>query len=217
MIDKKTASFMRSLSLGNLEEEILIPFPEPRVAEKETLGAIRQTLASMLGGRDAEFRAWDRAGEMPASFVRELKEAGLFSLVVPEPYGGMGLGATAYSRALQEVGRYDASMRGHGGRTQLDRHARAPALRHRRAEGALPARTRHRRAGRRVLPDRAGLRLRRGSHQDHAPCATATTGCSTARSSGSPTAASPTSSPSSPRPRCERAAATSPPSSSPAT
>ena len=53
MIDKKTASFMRSLSLGNLEEEILIPFPEPRVAEKETLGAIRQTLASMLGGRDA--------------------------------------------------------------------------------------------------------------------------------------------------------------------
>jgi alkylation response protein AidB-like acyl-CoA dehydrogenase len=109
MIDKKTASFMRALSLGEIEEEILIPFPEPRVAEKETLGAIRQTLAAMLGGREAEFRAWDRAGEMPESFVRELKEAGLFSLVVPEPYGGMGLGATAYARVIQELGRYDAS------------------------------------------------------------------------------------------------------------
>jgi alkylation response protein AidB-like acyl-CoA dehydrogenase len=100
---------MRALSLGEIEEEILIPFPEPRVAEKETLGAIRQTLAAMLGGREAEFRAWDRAGEMPESFVRELKEAGLFSLVVPEPYGGMGLGATAYARVIQELGRYDAS------------------------------------------------------------------------------------------------------------
>ncbi len=109
MIDKKTASFMRALSLGEIEEEILIPYPEPRVAEKETLGAIRQTLASMLGGREAEFRAWDRAGEMPESFVRELKEAGLFSLVVPEPFGGMGLGATAYARVIQELGRYDAS------------------------------------------------------------------------------------------------------------
>ncbi len=29
--------------------------------------------------------------------------------MVPEPYGGMGLGATAYSRVLQEIGRYDAS------------------------------------------------------------------------------------------------------------
>jgi acyl-CoA dehydrogenase family protein 9 len=110
MIDKKTASFMRSLSMGEIEEEILIPYPEPRVAEKETLGAIRQTLAAMLGGREAEFRAWDRAGEMPASFVQELKEAGLFSLVVPEPFGGMGLGATAYARVIQELGRYDASI-----------------------------------------------------------------------------------------------------------
>ncbi len=110
MIDKKTASFLRSLSMGVVEEELLIPYPEPRVAEKETLGAIRQTLATMLSGREAEFRAWDRAGEMPAAFVRELKEAGLFSLVVPEPHGGMGLGATAYARVIQELGRYDASV-----------------------------------------------------------------------------------------------------------
>ena len=29
MVDKKTASFMRALSLGEIEEEILIPYPEP--------------------------------------------------------------------------------------------------------------------------------------------------------------------------------------------
>lgn len=110
MVDKKTASFMRSLALGDIEEEILLPYPEPRRAEKETLEAIQQTLKSMLSGRGADFRAWDRAGEMPPGFVQELKDAGLFSLVVPEHHGGMGLGATAYARVIQELGRYDASV-----------------------------------------------------------------------------------------------------------
>jgi acyl-CoA dehydrogenase family member 9 len=109
MIDKKTASFMRSLAMGEIEEEILLPYPEPKLAEKETLQAIFQTLKGLLGGREKEFRAWDRAGAMPPSFVVELKEAGLFSVVVPERFGGLGLGASAYSRVVQELGKYDAS------------------------------------------------------------------------------------------------------------
>ncbi|HYG69273.1 MAG TPA: acyl-CoA dehydrogenase family protein, partial [Anaeromyxobacteraceae bacterium] len=110
MIDKKTASFMQSLCTGEIEEEILLPYPEPKTPEKETLHAILRTLESMLAGREAEFRAWDEKAEMPASFLEELREAGLFSLVVPEEYGGMGLGATAYSRVMQELGKYDESI-----------------------------------------------------------------------------------------------------------
>src|SRR5512138_3647796 len=102
MIDKKTASFMRSLCLGEIEEEILVPFPEPTVAEKETLHATLGTLKAMLGTKEKELRAWDEKGEMPAPFVQELREAGLFSLVIPEAHGGLGFGATAYSRVLQE-------------------------------------------------------------------------------------------------------------------
>ena len=110
MTDKKHASFMRSLCMGEIEEEIVVPYPEPKASEKETLAAVFQSLKSMLGARDRDFRAWDRAGEMPKSFVDELKEAGLFSLVVPEAHGGLGLGSTAYSRVIQELGRYDASV-----------------------------------------------------------------------------------------------------------
>jgi acyl-CoA dehydrogenase family protein 9 len=109
MIDKKTASFMRSLCVGEIEEEFLLPYPEPSTAEKETLQAVVATLKAMLGSRGRDFAAWDRAGEMPASFVQELREAGLFGLVVPEHHGGLGLGATAYSRVVQELGRYDGS------------------------------------------------------------------------------------------------------------
>jgi acyl-CoA dehydrogenase family member 9 len=109
MIDKKTASFMRSLCVGEIEEEILVPYPEPTVAEKETLRAITATLKAMLGPHEKDFRVWDRAGELPPAFLGELREGGLFGLVVPEPHGGLGLGATAYSRVIQELGRYDGS------------------------------------------------------------------------------------------------------------
>jgi len=110
MVDKKTASFMRSLCLGEIEEEILLPFPEPTVQEKETLAAIFATLKAMLGPREKDFRAWDVAGELPPAFIAELKEAGLFGLVVPEAHGGMGLGTASYSRVVQELGRYDGSV-----------------------------------------------------------------------------------------------------------
>ena len=35
MIDKRTASFMRSLCMGDIEEEIIHPYPEPRAGEAE--------------------------------------------------------------------------------------------------------------------------------------------------------------------------------------
>ena len=109
MPDKKTASFMRSLCLGQIEEEIVLPYPEPSLQEQETLAAIAATLRAMLGTREKDFRAWDVAGEFPPSFIGELKEAGLFGLVVPKGHGGMGLGAAAYSRVMQEIARYDGS------------------------------------------------------------------------------------------------------------
>src|SRR5512138_2706380 len=92
MIDKKTASFMRSLCLGEIEEEIIVPFPDPTVPEKEMLGAIVGTLKSMLGPHEKDFSEWDRAGEMPQAFIEELKAAGLFGLIVPERHGGLGMG-----------------------------------------------------------------------------------------------------------------------------
>ncbi len=47
---------------------------------------------------------------MPAEFIQELREFGLFGLIVPEEHGGMGLGNMAYSRTLQQVARHDASV-----------------------------------------------------------------------------------------------------------
>lgn len=110
MADKETTSFMRSLCMGRIEQDVIFPFPTLSDAEKETLSDIAGALEGLLGPRAEDFRVWDVAGEMPAEFIDELKEFGMFGLVIPEEHGGMGLGNMAYSRTLQEVAKYDASV-----------------------------------------------------------------------------------------------------------
>lgn len=110
MTDKLTTSFMRSLCMGQIEQDILFPFPDLSIEQKETLQEIAAALEDLLGSRHEDFRRWDAEGEMPSDFLDELKSFGLFGLIIPEAYGGLGLGNMAYSRTLQEVGRYDASV-----------------------------------------------------------------------------------------------------------
>ena len=110
MADKLTFSFMRSLCMGQIEQDILFPFPAVSAEHRDTLHEITAALGGLLGPHAADFRAWDVKGEMPAEFIDELKEFGLFGLIIPEAHGGMGLGNMAYSRTLQEVGRYDGSV-----------------------------------------------------------------------------------------------------------
>jgi acyl-CoA dehydrogenase family protein 9 len=108
--DKDTTSFMRSLCMGRIEQDVIFPFPTVSDAQKETLGDISGALEGLLGTRAEDFRKWDVEGELPTEFIDELKEFGMFGLVIPEEHGGMGLGNMAYSRTLQEVAKYDASI-----------------------------------------------------------------------------------------------------------
>lgn len=110
MPDKETTSFMRSLCMGRVEQDVIFPFPKVSDAEKETLGDITGALEGLLGPRAEDFRTWDVDGHLPEDFIDELKEFGMFGLVIPEDSGGMGLGNMAYSRTLQEVAKYDASV-----------------------------------------------------------------------------------------------------------
>jgi alkylation response protein AidB-like acyl-CoA dehydrogenase len=110
MADKHSTSFMRSLCMGDIEEDVLLPFPKIPAQEAETLRQVIASVAQLLGPKEKDFRAWDVAGEMPATFIEELKQFGLFGMVVPEEFGGLGFGSAAYSRALQEVSRYDGSV-----------------------------------------------------------------------------------------------------------
>lgn len=105
----RNISFMRSLCMGQIEEDVILPFPKIKDSEKETLKGVIDALDNWLKGRDADFRKWDRVGELPTSYLQEMRELGLFSIIIPEEFGGLGFGASAYSRVLQQLAKYDGS------------------------------------------------------------------------------------------------------------
>lgn len=103
-------SFMRALCMGDIEESLIFPYPELPDASKEILRDVLGSVDAMMETHASDFRVWDAKGEFPDSFVEELRQFGMFGLVIPEQHGGLGFGSAAYSRTLQQVARYDASV-----------------------------------------------------------------------------------------------------------
>jgi len=96
--------------MGNIVVEIIFPFPQIDPTEKELLKTTFDSLNSWLKGREAEFRKWDKQGELPKEFLEEMKQMGLFGFVIPETFGGLGFSSSGYSRTIQELCRYDGSI-----------------------------------------------------------------------------------------------------------
>ncbi len=102
-------SFARSLCAGEILENIIFPYPKMKEEEKSTCRSIIDSIHSWLEPKRDEFRKWDVAGHLPDELIKEMKEIGLFSLIIPEEFGGVGLSTTAYSRIIQELSNFDGS------------------------------------------------------------------------------------------------------------
>ncbi len=55
-------------------------------------------------------KEWDQNSLFPEEVVRKLGGLGLMGVIVPEPYGGAGLGYVEYATVVQELARVDASI-----------------------------------------------------------------------------------------------------------
>jgi acyl-CoA dehydrogenase family member 9 len=106
----KNISFIRSLCFGQIEEDVLIPYPQIADHEKETLKEIFSSVGSWLSSYEEQFRHWDKAGDLPPEVLEEMRNFGLFSLIIPESFGGIGMSSSAYSRTLQELAKFDGSV-----------------------------------------------------------------------------------------------------------
>ncbi len=108
--DKKSISFIQALCMGRIEEDVLLPFPKIKDSERETLTGMFDAVDGWLKNYEPQFRTWDRQGELPKAFIAEMQQMGLVGLIVPEEFGGVGMGAAAYARMLQQLARYDGSV-----------------------------------------------------------------------------------------------------------
>jgi len=77
------------------------------------LREIRDAVARLCAGFPGEYwRELDRARSYPTEFVRALTQAGYLSCMIPEEYGGTGLGLTAACAILEEIQKSGANGAG---------------------------------------------------------------------------------------------------------
>ena len=172
---EKRSELMEERAPAQLRQEPLLR-PHPRAAggalsdaateERESLALILDAVSQVRRTpRSTRARSTKRRA-LPPAVLEGMRELGLFGLAIPEAYGGARPVGDRL-RARHAGGRRRRRLgRGHARRPSVDRLQGPGALRQRRAEAALPAAPGHRRAHRRVRPDRAGLGLRRGLDQD---------------------------------------------------
>src|SRR5690348_9191370 len=102
------ASFGKSLFFGEILEDQIFPYPELDADQRDTVKEIADAVGKYLSSLDGA--KLDRAGEMPKEVLQSMRELGLFGLIVPTEYGGIGLSNTGYARIMQEVASWDASV-----------------------------------------------------------------------------------------------------------
>jgi acyl-CoA dehydrogenase family member 9 len=103
-------SVAKQLLLGDILEENLFPYPAIGERDRDVLGMIVESVDRFLEGKDADFARWDREARQPDEFVQALRDLGLFGLIIPEEFGGLGLSNAAYARVLAQTSGHDSSI-----------------------------------------------------------------------------------------------------------
>ena len=100
----------KALFYGEIVRSCFWPYPRASREQREILDMVVDSIDRFLEDRDDDFRKWDEASAQPEEFIESLRELGLFGLIIPEEYGGIGLSNAGYSRVLQQSSSYDSSV-----------------------------------------------------------------------------------------------------------
>ena len=106
---EKATSFATPLFLGEIHEELVLPFPRPQPAEREKINRLIQDTWDFTNAhynpRQAEAEGW-----IGDDIIAGLGERGLLGLYVDPQYGGQGLSQTGYCLVFEELGCIDAAL-----------------------------------------------------------------------------------------------------------
>lgn len=102
-------SAAKMLFHGRILSENIYPFPQITDSEKETLKLVLDSVDKFLAPYSEKFREFDVKGQQPDDFIRGLKELGLFGLIIPEEFEGLGLSNRGYARVVEQASFHDGS------------------------------------------------------------------------------------------------------------
>ena len=96
-------------------------------AQPQSYPEIRDAVRRLCAGFPGEYwQRLDRDRIYPTEFVRTLTEAGFLSVLIPEAYGGSGLGLGAATAVLEEIHRSGCN----GGACHAQMYVMGTLLRH---------------------------------------------------------------------------------------
>jgi alkylation response protein AidB-like acyl-CoA dehydrogenase len=92
-------SFVGQLFLGNLNTDLIHPFPEQPAADKADADDFLVKLERFLA-ENVDADKIDEQGEYDYSLFDGFNELGAWGMKIPKEYGGLGFSATNYNRAI---------------------------------------------------------------------------------------------------------------------
>ncbi|XP_059185279.1 complex I assembly factor ACAD9, mitochondrial [Centropristis striata] len=101
-------AYAKDLFLGQINKAEVFPYPEIGNEELEELNQLVAPVEKFFN-EEVDSARIDREAQIPPETMKGLKELGLFGVMIPEEYGGLGLSNTMYAR-LAEITALDGSI-----------------------------------------------------------------------------------------------------------
>ena len=67
------------------------------------------SIDKFMESQSEAYRRYDREGYQPDEYIQTLRELGLFGLIIPESFDGIGLSSRSYARVMEQASRHDGS------------------------------------------------------------------------------------------------------------
>ncbi|XP_044026873.1 complex I assembly factor ACAD9, mitochondrial [Siniperca chuatsi] len=104
----RSLAYAKDLFLGQVNKAEVFPYPEIGNEEVEEINQLVAPVEKFFN-EEVDSAKIDREARIPPETLNGLKELGLFGIMVPEEYGGLGLSNTMYAR-LAEIISLDGSI-----------------------------------------------------------------------------------------------------------
>ncbi len=102
--DPETMGFVKNMFWGNLREDLIFPYPEEPIEERERCDILLEELDTYFRTEHPAVEI-DQNQEIPEWVVKRFFDIGVLGMIVPKEYGGQGFGVASYNRVLERIGR----------------------------------------------------------------------------------------------------------------
>ncbi|MCS6960995.1 MAG: acyl-CoA dehydrogenase family protein [Deltaproteobacteria bacterium] len=105
---KSNSSYVRDFFSGhNMLSRLICKYPRRSENETSLVRDLQASVSGFMGRYKDQFRQFDQNAEFSKDFFDGIKQLGLFGLIIPEEYGGLGLTSWGYSKIIETVTWFD--------------------------------------------------------------------------------------------------------------